>query len=171
MMWKQALISKRWLLVAGLAWVALLFPGCGTIGGSKPPQLSLADVGLESVGLFEQRLSLVLRVQNPNASDMEIRGLACTLDVNGQHFAQGASPRPVMVPGFGDALVNVSANVGTGSVVRQLQTLAQGGREAIDYRLQGQIEVRGQGQVPFEQVGDIPLPSLLGQPPQSQRSL
>lgn len=167
---KQSFAHTRWLLLTALAWAALLFSGCGTMGVSKPPQWSLADVGLESVGLLEQRLSLSLRVQNPNASDIEVRGLTCTLDINGERFAQGVRSQPVTIPSYSDALIKVSANVGTGSILRQLQTMALGGRESIDYHLLGQAEVSGLGQVPIDQVGDIPLPSLLGQPSQPNRN-
>ena len=164
-MWQKFHGNKRWLLLLALAWAALLCSGCGAMSGGKPPQLSLVNIGLEGVGLFEQRMSLALRVQNPNAAEMKIRGLSCTLDINGLRFAQGVSARPVEIPGYGDSLMKVSANVGTGSVLRQLQSLAAGSREAIDYHLQGHAEVSGQGQVPFDQVGDIPLSLLLGEEP------
>lgn len=168
-MYKLSFVSKHFFSFIALAWVALLLSGCGAMGVKQRPQVSLANVGLESIGLFEQRLSLSLRVQNPNDSDMEIRGLSCTLDINGQRFAQGGSSQPVMVPAYGDTLMKVSANAGTGSVLRQIQSLASGGREAIDYRLQGQADVSGLGQVPFDQVGDIPLMSLMGKPAQPGR--
>ncbi|MDD5757521.1 MAG: LEA type 2 family protein [Desulfobulbaceae bacterium] len=165
-MFEQSLVSKHFCLLVILALAALFLSGCGAMGVKERPQVSLANVGLESIGLFEQRLALSLRVQNPNGSDMEIRGLSCTLDINGQRFAQGGSSKPVTVPAYGDMLMKVNANAGTGSVLRQIQSLAVGGREAIDYRLQGRADVNGLGLVPFDQVGDIPLMSLLGQPAQ-----
>lgn len=166
---RQALVSKIFCSFIVWALAALLISGCGAMGVRQRPQVSLADVGLERIGLFEQRLSLALRVQNPNGSDMEIRGLSCTLDINGQRFAQGGSSQRVTVPAYGDTLLKVSANAGTGSVLRQLQAFAVGGRETIDYRLQGLAEVSGLGQVPFDQAGDIPLTPLLGKPAQPGR--
>lgn len=166
---EQAHGFRGWLRFAVLAWASLLVSGCGTLAVHQPPQLSLADLGLESIGLFEQRLTLSLRIQNPNGSVMEIKGLSCTLAINGQHFAQGVSSRPVRIPGYSDQILEVSANAGTGSILRQLQTLAQGKRETIEYRLQGMAQVSGLGQVPFDQVGDIPLLSLPAQPSQPRR--
>lgn len=159
--------DKRKALLPALAFAALLVvSGCG-LGINTAPQLSLADIGMERFGFLEQGLSLSLRVQNPNGYSMEIHGLSCTLDIDGQRFAQGVSAQQVRVPAYGDTIMKVSVSAGTGSVLRQLQALAQGGRDAIDYRLQGQAEVSGLGQVPFDQRGDIPLPSLLGQPSQA----
>ena len=163
-------IKRALLLSALLAWTTFLLIGCVTREVNKPPLLSLANVGLESIGLFEQRLSLSLRVQNPNETTMEIRGLSCTLDINGQRFAQGVHSRPFTVAGYSDTVVTVSANASTGSVLRQVQTMAQGGRESIDYHLRGDAEVKGLGQIPFDQLGDIPLLSLLGEPSRPRRS-
>lgn len=152
----------------GLAVALLVLSGActGLLGlPSEPPRVSLTDIGIEQLGLLEQKLRLGLRVQNPNDAEIAIAGLSFSVEVNGQPFAQGVSDHAVRVPRYGEATLQVSAVTGLASLWRQLRELQKGGRESIGYRLQGRLNLEGGLSVPFDHRGEVPLPWLLGEGP------
>lgn len=154
-----------------LALSSVFVVGCaGLVGApSEPPRVSLADIGIEEIGLLEQKLRLELRVQNPNEVTIGIAGLSYVLEVNGRKFADGVSDQAVRVPRFGEATLNVGAVTGLAGMLRQFRELQKGGREVIDYRLSGKLMLESGGSVPFEQRGEVPLPSLFGDPAPARR--
>lgn len=141
-----------WLLVF------LLSACAGLAGLSQKPEISLAGLDLVELGLFEQRFAMKLRIRNPNDVELRISGVDFDVELNGQHFARGLSDRPVMVPRMGEAVLEVSATSSLGSVLRQVRELQKGGRERIDYRLNGRIVLEGIGGIPFERKGDVQMP-------------
>lgn len=154
--------ALRWpaVFVIGIAMVA-----CAGLGGppSEPPRVSLADVGIEEFGLLEQKLRLVLRVQNPNDVAIGIVGLSYELEVNGSRLAQGVSDQTLRVPRFGEATLTVGAVTGLAGLLRQLDDLRRGGRPAIAYRIHGRLSLDGGGSVPFDHHGEVVLPALPGE--------
>lgn len=148
---------KRLLALA----LILLAAACATVIRT-PPSVSLAGVDLESIGLFEQRYVLQLRLRNPNDADIPIEGLSFDVEVNGMHFASGLSNAVVRVPRLGEALVEVPATSNLGAFLRQWRELRQGGRDSLDYRIKGSVRVTGYGAIPFDHKGEVPLPNLIG---------
>ena len=104
--------------------------------------------------------TLRLRVQNPNDVDLPIRGLTFDVELNGQPFAKGLSDQAVVVPRFGEAVLEVKATSNLGSVLRQLRELRESGRERVDYRMFGRITLDGLGSLPFERKGEIDTPRV-----------
>ncbi|MCI5146886.1 MAG: hypothetical protein D3923_15530 [Candidatus Electrothrix sp. AR3] len=62
------------------------------------PVVSLADIELQGIKGLETVFLLKLRVMNPNEEPLEIRGVNCTLEVDGKSFATGISDEQVTVP-------------------------------------------------------------------------
>lgn len=140
--------------VVSVAGCASMYPRLET------PRLSLVSVEMAEATLFQQRLVVRLRVQNPNSIALPVRGLTVDFELAGQDFAQGVSARAFEVPAFGEAAFDmmVTANAATAL----LKIIAQGDglkREALDYRIRGKLStslglLRS---VPFEETGKIPL--------------
>jgi LEA14-like dessication related protein len=140
--------------------LTMLVAACAT-AISKPPVVTLAGVDLESIGLFEQRYVLQLRVMNPNDADIPIEGLTFDVELNGMRFASGVSNSAVTVPRLGEALLEVRATSNLASVMRQLHDLQKGGRGSLDYRIKGSLRVSGYGALPFEKGGELSFPDLV----------
>jgi LEA14-like dessication related protein len=163
--------SRGWLsiLTAMLALAALA--GCAGMGRGAfvPPQVTLADLNPRAFGLFEQRVSMTLRVTNPNDRALDIDGFRYTVTLNGQPFANGVSRVRAKVPRLGEAFVVTEASISTVNLLRQVieaQTL-----NGFAYGIQGEAFVRTAGgiqAVPFTQegaLGRLPGPNANPQAP------
>ncbi len=141
--------------------VSLLLSACvGLLGLAQKPEVSLSGLRVLQVGVFEQRFALKLRIQNPNDVELPINGLSFDIQLNGQPFAHGQSDKAIIVPRYGEALLDVAATSTLGSALKQLRELQSTGRDRIDYRLQGRLQLQGMGSLPFERRGDLQLPTV-----------
>jgi LEA14-like dessication related protein len=61
---------------------------------AQAPKVSVADVDVKSLGLFEQRFDISLRVGNPNDFDLAIEALDFDLEVNGPPSPRGLPAPP-----------------------------------------------------------------------------
>lgn len=151
-----------------IAFLAVALAACVT-AIAKPPTVSLASLGIESFGLFEQRFLLQLRIKNPNDVDIPIEGLSYDLEVGGHPFASGVSSQAVTVPRLGEALLEVPATSDLGAFLKRFGEKPPTG-EGLDYRLRGQVHVGGHGAVPFDHRGEVNLPRLPGQPKKAPKA-
>jgi LEA14-like dessication related protein len=140
--------------------LTLLLPGCVLFAPKfETPKLSIVHVSLVKSDLWEQQLKVRMRVQNPNDRRLPIRGLAYTLEVDGQEFARGESGASFVVPALGEAEfdMNVTANM-AGTLIKFLGRGSELGRP-LEYRLSGKIAL-SEGwlrSIPFEERGSFKL--------------
>jgi len=133
----------------------------------ETPRLSLVSVEMKQATLFEQRLVVRLRVQNPNSIALPVRGLTVDFELAGQDFAQGVSARAFEVPAFGEAAFDMMVTANAATALLKIITQGDGlKREALDYRIRGKLStslglLRS---VPFEETGTIPLKALEPKP-------
>jgi LEA14-like dessication related protein len=128
----------------------------------ETPRLSVVNVEMLDGTLWEQRLKVRMRVQNPNDRALPIKGLSYTLEVADQDFARGLSDASFTVPAMGEAEfdMNVTANMAT-ALVKLLgqrdgdDSLA----ERLPYRIVGKVSL-AEGvlrTIPFEERGELRL--------------
>ena len=128
-------------------------------GGLEPPEVTLSDIQFRGAGLLEQKLGLVLRLRNPNETDLALDGMRVQLDVDGEPFATGLSNENVTVPALGEGMVTVEAISGTAGILGRLRSVT--GLQDIDYSLKGTTFLRDGGRkLPFEQKGTVRLSGL-----------
>jgi LEA14-like dessication related protein len=138
--------------------VTALLGGCSLLVPKiSAPTLSIVNVELLKSDLWEQRLKVRMRVQNPNDRALPVKGISYTIDVSGQEFASGVSGASFVVPANGEAEfdMNVTANM-AGALLRML---GHGGSDGIAYRIAGKVSL-SEGllrTVPFEQHGTFKL--------------
>jgi LEA14-like dessication related protein len=134
--------------------------GCALMPGRvEAPSVHIANTSLLDATLFEQRYTLSLRVQNPNDFDLPIEALSYEIELNDKPFAKGISSRPVSVPRYGSALVEVEGISTISDLLRQYKQLAEGELKGLRYRLKGMLALGGGlGKVPFDYKREIGLP-------------
>ena len=133
---------------------------CSTLPGKpEPPRVNLVGLQLVSVQLFEQRYQVRLRVKNPNAFDLPIRGIDFQLDINGDAFADGVSNQSVTVPAYGEQLIELEVSSSLLQVFRQLQSLENSRSPGLEYRINGSVTIGASGyRLPFDYSGELALP-------------
>ncbi len=69
----------------------------------EAPNLHVVNMEmLESSSFFTQRVKVRVHVQNPNDTELPIKGVNATLYLQGEKFATGVSAEPFTVPAFGE---------------------------------------------------------------------
>lgn len=141
--------------------LALLVAGCSLFEPRfEAPRLSLVKVELLKSDLFEQQLRVRLRVQNPNTRSLPVKGVACTIDLDGREFASGVSGASFIVPANGEAEFNMNVTANMAGALFAL--FGRGGAaqgEGVGYRLRGKVSL-SEGilrNIPFEQSGTFKL--------------
>ncbi|HKZ74695.1 MAG TPA: LEA type 2 family protein [Steroidobacteraceae bacterium] len=140
---------------------AMLLGSCSIFAPRlETPRLSIVNVEMQEGGLWEQRLKVRMRVQNPNERTLPIKGLSYTLEVAGEDFARGVSAAAFTVPALGEAEfdMNVTANMAS-ALVRLLGKGDESLTDAVDYRLVGKVSL-AEGMlrsIPFEERGTFKL--------------
>ena len=157
-------MSRRCMLLLVLLLASI---SCAPLQYREAPRVSVADLRLTGVTIFEQNYLVLLRIQNPNRNGIPVSGLSFELELNGEHFASGVSNQQVTVPGLGSEIYAVNTTSNLLSIFRQLSAMQQGKSPTVTYRLQGKIHLAGASlpaTLPFDNAGEISLADL-GQPP------
>ncbi len=139
--------------------VVTLFAGCAGTGRiSERPYITLSNINLLNLGVFEQRYRIMIRVQNPNDVVIPIKGMSYQLFINEQNFARGVSNESVIIPEFGEEVVEIVATSDLTSILRQLQELMSGGINKVSYRMTGKVKLANRiRRLPFEYKGELDL--------------
>ena len=143
-----------------LALAAIALAACSVLPAHfETPHFSVVNVELLKSDLFEQRLRVRMRVQNPNDRVLPVRGLEYRIEVDGRDLARGVSGAAFTVPALGETEfeMNVSANM-AGALLGLLGRRDSASRQ-IDYRIVGKVSL-SEGllrSIPFEERGSFRL--------------
>lgn len=148
--------------MAGLAMLALSACSGSSISDAEMPDISLAGLSFARPGLFEQELTVNLRLRNPNEFDIAVDTLSFALDVNGSRFADGLTRQDFTLPGLGETVIPVTVAVPTNDLIERVVAIGTGRR--LDYILSGQAEIGSWFSTPlqFSRQGKLALPDLPG---------
>jgi len=160
-------IGANHLLRLTLLFVLVWTAACSTLGPYQEPlRVNLVSIQPLDMTLLEQRYVLMLRIQNPNDSELSVNGVSFDLDLNGKEFAHGVSGEPFVVPAFGEQVVSVNVVSTLFAVVRQFQELQSGELQSLQYRLSGRLSLaKGFARIPFERSGELDFASFQPQLP------
>jgi LEA14-like dessication related protein len=126
----------------------------------QSPQLSVVNVELLSSTLWEQRLRVHIRVENPNDRVLPVSALSYSIEVAGQPLAHGAANESFIVPALGESefATDVTANM-AGALIAILGRGHDGASDAIDYRIVGKVALADGfvRSIPFEHQGTFKL--------------
>ena len=148
--------NARGVFCAALA--LALTAGCSVLPDYEAPKLSVVSVKMQSADIFSQRVQMRMRVMNPNARELPVKGISYRVEVDGTDFAQGEANAPFIVPALGEAEfdVQVTANL-AGTLAKLL--LKRGSRDSLEYRLVGSVALSSGfvRRIPFDERGSVDL--------------
>lgn len=140
----------------------MITAGCAGLGQRmEPPQVKLANLQVEEFSVLETVFEIHLRVFNTNDTALQIKGLQCELDINGQPFAIGVSDAEVEIPSYGTQLVPLRAYASLFDIIKSAQGMQN--QDQLKYHIKGKVRLGSGGYpalLPFESEGNITLPDL-----------
>ncbi len=150
--------ASRWLM---LLCFATLFSGCAVLRQPEPPNLSIVDVRLQDMTLFEQRYRMTLRISNPNDFELPVERVHYEIFLEGDLFAEGNSVGSFVVPALGENRFDVIVSSSLLRTARHAANLMQGGRDQLDYEMKGfaVVDLPFAGRVPFSDSGSLQMPT------------
>ena len=140
----------------GILFVALGLVACSSLPlNAVAPKVSVAEVDIRSLGLFEQRFDVGLRVSNPNDFDLKIEALDFELEMNGRPFAKGLSRVTVLVPATSSSVMRVDAVTESKNLVNQIKSLKSDTlKNGVPYRIKGRVRTdKSSRWLPFDHAG------------------
>ena len=156
-------IRQYLCLLGWLPLVLLVFSGCTGLGKRlEPPRITLANIKVQEVKVFESVFEIEIRLYNTNDVALEIKGLECDLELNDKRFATGVSAVQTTIPPYETALLPITVYSSFLDVVTGLQGLSK--TEKLEYKITGKLKL-GQGAIPavipFKTRGEMPLEQML----------
>ena len=144
------------LLLAAVATLAL--GGCASTLKLEAPKLSVISMKMHSADIFSQRILVRMRVMNPNARELPIKGITYRIEVNDAELAEGVSDTPFVVPAMGEAEFDVNLTANLASALSQLLG-KRGSSDTLDYRLVGNVALSSGflRRIPFDERGSVKL--------------
>lgn len=160
-------LNRTSRLLAVLMLVSLL-GGCAMVkkySDMKPPRVTLSNLSVLDMTLFEQRFQVALRLQNPNDFALPITGLDYELQLAGQEFAHGVTTERITIPANGEVVVQLPVVTNLMDSVNLVRRLTGHLSEALSYSITGHISVAGVPlSLPFAYTGELQLGGGKGQP-------
>jgi LEA14-like dessication related protein len=102
-------------------------------------------------------------VFNTNDNALQIKGLECELEINGQPFATGISNAAVEIPSYGTQLVPLRAYASLFDMIKSVKGMQN--QDQLKYDIKGKVRL-GAGALPsvlsFDSEGNISLPEIPG---------
>jgi len=123
------------------------------------PQVRLVGISPQHVSFNGIQLLCRLRIDNPNAVSIPVKGGQVAFEVEGVQIARGALLDGFDIPAHGTELVDVIVDVDSGRSLALAFRLLGAGERDLDYALTGYVDVAIAvlGRVPINETGNVPL--------------
>jgi LEA14-like dessication related protein len=153
--------SRHYLFVM----VALLVSGCAGMGHRlETPRVTLTHIEVKEVKVFETIFEVQLRVFNTNDMALQINGIDCELELNGQPFALGVSKANVEIPSYETRILPIVVYSSVIDMVKGVYGMHK--KEQLKYALKGKIRLGGNSfapVVPFSSEGNLPIKDFVNE--------
>lgn len=119
----------------------LLSSGCNTWFGNdfNTPDVQLVDVELVYARLLEQEFALQLRIDNPNAHSLPVRGLNYTVHLNGILLGKGQSTHWKTIPANSHAYITLPVHTNLWRHVKGVLNMLEQPNQPITYALDAEL--------------------------------
>ena len=122
--------------------VCLMLAACTAIQPDfQAPSVRLVSFEPVDSGGMAPRFQIGLHVVNPNAQDLNLRGVAYEVYLNRHRVVDGASHELPVVPAYGEADIEVLATVSLLDALQFVNSLLRESDRPVDYRLTLKLDV------------------------------
>ena len=155
----QCFQPRRRVIRSILAAIILICSGCSALF-VNPPDVSLVDLKVGEVTIFETGVSLVVRYQNRDDRPLVISGAEHEITLNGKYLGRGSSSTVLNIPAYGTATDTIKVHLSNLSLFNRIQELVE--QPKLQYQIDNSISVGGTfgGRVSSQSSGELNLDSL-----------
>jgi LEA14-like dessication related protein len=121
--------------------VVILVAGCVTTGPVEPPEITLVDLDVVEVTVFETTMAAKVRIANPNPEPLEVQGASFKIILDGRKIGTGMTPDAVTLPRLGSEVVEVAVHVNNASLLLRLKEILEA--DSVSYGIRGALFVDG----------------------------
>jgi LEA14-like dessication related protein len=136
-----------------------MLSGCTGFGYHlEPPRVKLADLEVKEIKVLESVFQVQLRVFNTNEVSLEVKGIECELELNGEPFALGVSNADIEIQPYATEILPVLVYSSVIDMVKGFHGLQK--NEQLNYRLKGKIRLGGNdftSALPFTSEGSLAI--------------
>jgi len=125
-----------------LCCTGFLVASCTTLRpGFETPSVDVTSFRMLPSRTLAPRFEIGMRIVNPNAVRLNLRGMSYKVFLNSYRVADGAANELPAVPAYGDAEFKVTATVGLIESMRFVNDLLQNARGQVAYRLEAKLDI------------------------------
>lgn len=134
---------RRILWAALILSVAVFVSGCASLRGFERPEVTLVDLGIENVSVFETEGRVTLRVINAADDSLTVTGTAIKLSIDGRKIGRAVSPERIQVDGLSSATIEAPLYISNLAVGRRIYDLLTKEHRELDYEINGKLTLGG----------------------------
>lgn len=126
------------VLAIGLAVVVF---GCSSTGSLEPLQVTLVDLQITEMTLFETAMVAKLRVTNPNPEALTIDGASFKLILDDKKIGTGTTKETFTVERLDSAVIDAIFHINNASALLRLKGIM--GKTEVSYGVRGHLYTQG----------------------------
>jgi len=134
--------QRRLRLLAGAALVAGAL-GCTSMGSIEPLDVTLANLNITEVTVFETTLVAKLRITNPNPEAFTIEGASFKLYLEDKKVGTGTSKESFTVDRLDSYVIDVVFHMNNASALLRLKDILEDKDKEISYGVRGGLYTPG----------------------------
>lgn len=105
----------------------------------EEPKVDVVGIAKSATDTAALQFTIQLRIVNPNAETLRLKGLYYELSLEGIEVITGTASNIPPIEGYSDAVVSVSSSAGMISSVRLAALMINEPRDAWNYRLKAKL--------------------------------
>lgn len=153
---RRSLVGGAVLTLATVTIAGLL--GCATTASVEPLEVTLADIEVGEVTVFETTLLARLRITNPNPEPFVVDGASFKLILDGKKVGTGTSPAAFTVERLGSTVIDAEFHINNATVLMRVKDILE--KQTVSYGVTGSLFTQGTfgtRRMRFDRAGSLDL--------------
>jgi LEA14-like dessication related protein len=132
-------VRRLSILVAAVLVVGAI--GCTSMGSIEPLEVTLANLNVTEVTLFETTLVAKLRITNPNPDAFTIEGASFKLYLDDKKIGMGTSKESFTVDRLDSSVIDVIFHINNASALLRIKDILED--DDVSYGIRGSLYTQG----------------------------
>lgn len=121
--------------------IPVLAVACASMSGHEPLEVTLSNLEVGEVTVFETTVEARLRITNPNPEPLSVNGASFTLTLDDRKIGTGTAPEAFTVDRLDSTVIRATFNINNAAAVLQLRDILD--RQTVRYAVRGSLFTDG----------------------------